>query len=290
MPADYSSAAAALSLSPGLPSPDAASDRAPSPPRPWTRPRAPSAASRRLSRYNNLSRTPSHQPWPARAARTATALAARAWAYYRRLPLAHRIALATALACSTALGIVFLVYSHRIFAWLVPVARGWRALPGGWVFVWLFAFATAFPPMIGYGTAVTVAGFVWGFPLGWPIVATATVAGSTAAFMTSRGIFSGYVHRLVGADHRFVALGQVLRRDGLLVLAAVRLCPLPFSLSNGFLATIPSISPAAFAAGTAIARLVAPLPPPPPLLSPLLSPALPSIPPFPSETGVQKTC
>lgn len=119
--------------------------------------------------------------------------------------------------------------------------------------VWLLAFVCAFPPMIGYSTAVTISGFVYGFPLGWPIVATATVAGSTAAFMTSRGVFSGYVHRLVGKDKKFIALGQVLRRDGLGVLAMIRLCPLPYSLSNGFLATVPSIRPLGFAAATACA-------------------------------------
>jgi len=151
-----------------------------------------------------------------------------------------------------ALAIVFLIFSHRIFVALGPVAEGWRALPGGWVILFLLSSATAFPPMIGYSTTVTIAGFVFGFPRGWPIVASATVAGSTAAFLASRTIFSGYVHRLVGEDRRFVALGQVLRRDGLPVLAAIRFCPLPFSLSNGFLATIPSISPGTFALATAI--------------------------------------
>lgn len=151
------------------------------------------------------------------------------------------------------LGILGLVYSHRIFAWLGPIAKTWRELPAGWLLVWILTFVCAFPPMIGYSTAVTIAGFVYGFPWGWPIVATATVAGSTAAFFTSRGIFSGYVNRLVGKDHRFVALGQVLRRDGLGVLAMIRFCPLPYSLSNGFLATVPSIRPLGFAVATACA-------------------------------------
>ncbi|KAI2629719.1 hypothetical protein GGR54DRAFT_276205 [Hypoxylon sp. NC1633] len=149
--------------------------------------------------------------------------------------------------------ILFLVYSHRIFAALGPVAKGWRELPGGWALVFLMTALTAFPPMIGYSTCVTIAGFVYGFPGGWPVVAAATVAGSAAAFVTSRTVFSGYVHALVGADKRFVALAQVLRRDGLIVLAAIRFCPLPFSLSNGFLATIPSITPLRFAAATALA-------------------------------------
>jgi len=157
------------------------------------------------------------------------------------------------------LGILGLVYSHRIFAWLGPVAKSWRELPAGWLLVWLLTFVCAFPPMIGYSTAVTIAGFVYGFPWGWPIVATATVAGSTAAFFTSRGVFSGYVNRLVGKDHRFVALGQVLRRDGLGVLAMIRFCPLPYSLSNGFLATVPSIRPLGFALATACATYALPL-------------------------------
>ncbi|KAK0731598.1 hypothetical protein B0H67DRAFT_565296 [Lasiosphaeris hirsuta] len=170
----------------------------------------------------------------------------------------QRLALVVAGLAVLTLTILGLVYSHRIFAALGPVAQKWRLLPGGWVLVWLLAFACAFPPMIGYSTVVTVAGFVYGFPWGWPIVASATVAGSTAAFFTSRGVFSGYVHRLVGKDARFVALGQVLRRDGLGVLAMIRLSPLPYSLSNGFLATVPSIRPGGFALATACATYAFP--------------------------------
>ncbi|RYP54953.1 hypothetical protein DL768_000269 [Monosporascus sp. mg162] len=167
---------------------------------------------------------------------------------------AGQLALASlAGAAALTMLVLGLVYSHRIFAWLAPVAEGWRALPGGWVLVFLLTCATAFPPMIGYSTCLTVSGFVYGFPGGWPVVAAATVFGSTAAFAASRTVLSRYVHRLVGADRRFVALGQVLRHDGLLVLAGLRFCPLPFSLSNGFLATIPSVSPLGFALATAVA-------------------------------------
>lgn len=172
--------------------------------------------------------------------------------FYTLTPLQRVLAVLVLIALNVLL-ILGMVYSHRIFAALGPVAKGWRALPGGWVLVFLMTCLSAFPPMIGYSTCVTIAGFVYGFPGGWPIVAGATVFGSLAAFLTSRTVFSGYVHSLVGADKRFVALGQVLRRDGLLVLAAIRFCPLPFSLSNGFLATISTITPLRFALATAMA-------------------------------------
>lgn len=174
-------------------------------------------------------------------------------AFYTRLSPLHRVFFLAGGAAAFVLGILMLVYSHRIFAALGPMAKGWHDLPGGWILVWLMIFVTGFPPIIGYSTACTVAGLVYGFPWGWPIAATANVAGSLAAFIASRGVLSGYVDRLVGHDHRFVALSQVLKHDGLWVLSAVRFCPLPYSLSNGFLATIPSITPWSFALSTAMA-------------------------------------
>ncbi|AEO66038.1 uncharacterized protein THITE_2113810 [Thermothielavioides terrestris NRRL 8126] len=183
----------------------------------------------------------------------ATALLQQLVRLYLTLTPPQRALVVIAGAAALALSVVFLVLSHRIFAWLGPLAAGWRAHPAGWPLVWLATFATAFPPVIGYSTCVTVAGFVYGFPWGWPLAASATVAGSAAAFLTSRGVFAGYVQRLVGKDRRFVALGQVLRRDGLGVLVMIRLCPLPYSLSNGFLATVGSVRARSFALATAAA-------------------------------------
>ena len=152
--------------------------------------------------------------------------------------------------------ILVLVYSHRFFAWLAPYSKSWRARPGGWLLIFFLIFVTAFPPVIGYSTATTISGFIYGFPLGWPIAASACVLGSLCAFLASRTVLSGYVDRMVGRDHRFVALGQVLRHEGILYLTGIRFCPLPFSLSNGFLATIPSITPMSFAVSTALSRFV----------------------------------
>lgn len=266
MPADYASTAQALSLpiSPiGTPSPRPQSSSPTSPssrqhrPPPWVRPGRTNSNATRLStasfarRINSSHDEP--QPWGARILQTSTDTMNWVLRMYSRLTFWQQIAASVAGVGVLVLGVVFLVFSHRIFAWLTPFAQGWRDLPGGWLIVWLLTFGCAFPPMIGYSTTITIAGLVYGFPGGWPIVATATVAGSTTAFFTSRTVFSSYVDRLVGNDKRFVALSQVLRHDGLWVLAAIRFCPLPYSLSNGFLATIPSISPVSFALATAMA-------------------------------------
>ncbi|KAI1780005.1 hypothetical protein F4818DRAFT_161812 [Hypoxylon cercidicola] len=233
---------------------------------PWVRPSPQRPASgtnaRRLSTpySRSAAAAANDEPLGRRLVRGSASLLSRALAAFYGLSPAQRVLAGAALVALNVVLVLFLVYSHRIFAALAPVAAGWRALPGGWVLAFLATCAAAFPPVIGYSTAVTVCGFVYGFPGGWsvvvarawPIAAGATVFGSTAAFLASRTVFSGYVHATVGADRRFVALGQVLRRDGLFVLAAIRFCPLPFSLSNGFLATIPSITPLRFALATAL--------------------------------------
>jgi uncharacterized membrane protein YdjX (TVP38/TMEM64 family) len=150
------------------------------------------------------------------------------------------------------IGIVFLIFSHRIFEWLEPVAQKWRALPGGWLIIWAAIFMTGFPPIIGYSTCLTIAGFLYGMP-GWFICATANVAGSLASFLACRTVLSKYVHNLVGHDKRFHAFGLTLKHDGVKILIMLRLCPLPYSLSNGALSTFPTLKAFPFTIATAAA-------------------------------------
>ncbi|TVY88366.1 Golgi apparatus membrane protein, partial [Lachnellula willkommii] len=171
---------------------------------------------------------------------------------FQSLSIPQRIAAIIALLLSLVFGILFLVYSERIFGFLAPAAKKWHSVTGGWIILWLMTFTCAFPPLIGYSTSVTIAGFVYGFPNGWFIVASATIVGSLASFMASRTVLSSYVHRLVGQDKRFEALALTLKHDGLKILCMIRFCPLPYSLSNAAMSTFPTVHPLSFALATAI--------------------------------------
>ena len=87
----------------------------------------------------------------------------------------------------------------------------------------------------------------------WPVAATANVVGSLCSFLLFRTVLASLAERLAASDKRFAALARVLDRDGFKILAMIRLCPLPYSLSNAALATFPTIRPWQFAAATAIA-------------------------------------
>jgi uncharacterized membrane protein YdjX (TVP38/TMEM64 family) len=89
----------------------------------------------------------------------------------------------------------------------------------------------------------------------WVISAAGTIVGSTLSFLVSRHYFHSYAERLVSRDSRFAALALTLKHDGLKLLIMIRLCPLPYSLMNGALATVPTVSWQTFALATAIASL-----------------------------------
>lgn len=137
--------------------------------------------------------------------------------------------------------ILFAIFNERIFHAITPIAESWRRLPGGWLILWFVVVIVSFPPIIGYSSCVLIAGFVWGMK-GWFIVASASIFGSTLAFVVSRTLLKGFVSRITGKNKRFAALALVLKYDGLKLLTMIRLCPLPYSLSNGAISTIPTVT------------------------------------------------
>lgn len=85
---------------------------------------------------------------------------------FKKLTPLQKVLAVVALIGVAVVGILFLVFNERIFAWLEPIAEKWKNLRGGWVIIWVMTFAAAFPPLLGYSSCVTIAGFVFGFPNG----------------------------------------------------------------------------------------------------------------------------
>lgn len=85
---------------------------------------------------------------------------------FKKLTPVQRGLAVVAAVVAVVVGILFLVFNEKIFAWLEPIAESWKNLRGGWLILWAMTFTTAFPPVIGYSTCVTTAGFIYGFPQG----------------------------------------------------------------------------------------------------------------------------
>ncbi|KAH9879013.1 hypothetical protein J1614_002448 [Plenodomus biglobosus] len=198
-------------------------------------------------------RRPTTTPtWKQRALSQCSSLARRISAQYAKLSVTQKILFIVGNIVMATLAILFLIYNEKIFAKLLPAAKKWRDVPGGWCILWVAIVIVSFPPLIGYSSLLTICGFVYGFPNGWFIAATATIAGSTASFLLSRSILKSLVHRLIANDTRFAALALTMKHDGLKLLVMIRMCPLPYSLTNGAIATFPTVHWASFALANAI--------------------------------------
>lgn len=137
---------------------------------------------------------------------------------------------------------------HRIIAW----AQKLRDVNHGWLILWFLTVIVSFPPLIGYGTFVTISGVIYGIWRGWLIAASSTVVGSAISFVVCRTVYSDWVKRKTANDKRFTAFALVLQHDGLKLLCMIRLCPLPYSFSNGAIATVPTVTWGKFVAATAL--------------------------------------
>ncbi|KAF3046577.1 Tlg2-vesicle protein [Didymella heteroderae] len=208
--------------------------------------------SRRSASFTRSSQSNRPQTFLQRALSTAQAVQRRAMAQYNKLSPVQKVLFGVGGIVMFVISILFLVYNERIFGALLPYAKRWRDVTAGWLVLWALIFTVSFPPLIGYSSLLTIAGFVYGFPNGWFIAASATVAGSTASFLLSRTLLRTMVTRLIANDKRFAALALTLKHDGLKLLVMIRMCPLPYSLSNGAVATFPTVHWASFALATAI--------------------------------------
>ncbi|KAJ4346265.1 Tlg2-vesicle protein [Ascochyta clinopodiicola] len=208
--------------------------------------------SRRSQSFARSSQSNRPQTFLQRATSTAHTVHRRALAQYNKLSPVQKVLFTVGGVVVFISSILFLVYNEKIFGALLPYAKKWRDVTAGWLVLWALIFIVSFPPLIGYSSLLTIAGFVYGFPNGWFIAASATVAGSTASFLLSRTLLRTMVTRLIANDKRFAALALTLKHDGLKLLVMIRMCPLPYSLSNGAVATFPTVHPASYALATAI--------------------------------------
>jgi hypothetical protein len=85
---------------------------------------------------------------------------------YNKLSAVQKVLFVVGSIAVAVLGILFLVYNETILEKLQPYARKWRDVRGGWLILWALIFTVSFPPLIGYSTLLTMAGFVYGFPNG----------------------------------------------------------------------------------------------------------------------------
>ncbi len=123
--------------------------------------------------------------------------------------------------------------------WLADAVVSARQHPrdAGALFVAAYVLATV---LAVPGTILALAaGFLFGVPLGVPLVSAGSVLGAAAAFLVGRFVLRAWVARRIAGLPRFEALDAATHADGFAIVLLTRLSPLfPFNLLNyGFALT-----------------------------------------------------
>lgn len=71
-----------------------------------------------------------------------------------------------------ALGLGFMILTGHIFKWLEPVAEDWENSKLAYFVLMLCTFTVSFPPLLGWSTIGTVAGFIFGVWKGYVLLPT----------------------------------------------------------------------------------------------------------------------
>ena len=140
------------------------------------------------------------------------------------------------------IGVLFLIFHVYIIKFLIYLSDQWHDLKFGSLIIFFLVFMVGFPPLIGFTGLSLLTGMIYGFPNGWPLLASASITGCTCSFLIFRYVLQNQAHKLMNHNETFRAFAEILRDDNsLLLLILIRLCPLPYSLSNGALAAIPEL-------------------------------------------------
>ncbi|KAJ1660281.1 Tlg2-vesicle protein [Dispira simplex] len=152
-------------------------------------------------------------------------------------------------------GVLFWFYHEPILAWLE--ALGLRIRTSGFVGVALLTFLiflTAFPPIFGYATLTTLAGFAYGFPLGFIPCFLGALSGSVACFVLCRKYGQQHLRWLFNWNPHITAAVQAIELKGFKLLLLIRLSPYPFNLVNALLSGT-QIPLKSFALATAVSLI-----------------------------------
>ncbi|KAI5289685.1 Transmembrane protein 64 [Ascosphaera aggregata] len=212
-------------------------------------PRRPSSAASNTSIYD-LPVTPDSVPWPRYIRTTIRNSTEKALDTWRAMTTLQRVLVVAVFIVCAAGGMTIVILSKHLMHWIVPKAHQWEQTWTSYIILGMMTFTVSFPPLIGWATIGTFAGFILGVWKGWLVYTTATILGSTACVYASRTILRRLVSRLVEHDTRFAALSLTLKYDGLKLLCMIRLCPLPYSVCNGAIATFDTVHPLMYGLAT----------------------------------------
>ncbi|KAG0328790.1 hypothetical protein BGZ99_004454 [Dissophora globulifera] len=131
---------------------------------------------------------------------------------------------------------IFAGFHTKFFELLEAMASFIKSLGrAGPPIIMLGLFLTAFPPVVGYSSLVTMSGYVYGFGFGMFIAYTSALLGSVACFYLCRRWFKVQVRALMAKKQSMRSVVKAVEKRGFKLMLLIRLAPYPFNVTNALL-------------------------------------------------------
>lgn len=167
--------------------------------------------------------------------------------WYKQQSIQKKILIGLGLVVAAALVVLLALFHVYFIQILITISDWWAEFSYGRILLFVLVFFVGFPPLIGFSAMCLLSGMVYGIVGGWLVVSVASITGSFASFLFFRYILKERSERLLQSNEMFRLFAETIKQDrSLLLLILIRLCPLPYSLSNGALAAIPELSPTTY--------------------------------------------
>ncbi|SNX82546.1 uncharacterized protein MEPE_01252 [Melanopsichium pennsylvanicum] len=155
-------------------------------------------------------------------------------------------------------GVVLYIGPEAMFDATAKLAIWFGSRSFGAVLLVALIIIVSFPPLIGYGTSITLCGLGWGVHAeatsshpelkgnllqAWLLASISCLLGATVSFFVLRFLIVHHSKRVSWIsntlnDPKYVALSTAVRRRGLSMAILIRFCPFPFAYSNLFFASL----------------------------------------------------
>jgi uncharacterized membrane protein YdjX (TVP38/TMEM64 family) len=176
----------------------------------------------------------------------------KAISWFREQSTANKIGLVCLFSVYTWITILILINHQKIIEYIVNGSdrikdSGFKGIS---VFIILLS-VVSFPPLIGFSSLCIMIGIVYGFSGYWMITITSSIM-STVSLCTFKYFFKDTSRRIIDSNERLELFVSVIKDESttffeeVFILTLMKLCPLPYSITNGGLGCVPHLSPVAF--------------------------------------------
>lgn len=174
------------------------------------------------------------------------------WAWFRSLSTPMKLGVIIASIVHFSVTILVLVNYQKIIEYIVTISDDIRESGAKGVLVFVFLISiVSFPPMVGFASLCVIIGIVYGFP-GFPIIAITSSIMSTVSLCVFKYGFRNASEKIIESHEKLKLFVSVIKDpevtflQEIFMLTLMKLCPLPYSITNGGLGCVPHLSPLAF--------------------------------------------